>query len=314
MRDGGIVAFPTETVYGLGANALNADAVARIFAAKGRPATNPVIVHIARLSALAEVALVSPAAQTLAASFWPGPLTMVLPKTGRVPDIVTAGGETVGVRMPRHPVAQELIREADLPIAAPSANRSEQISPTRAEHVALSLGDNVDLILDGGPCEVGIESTVLDLVSDRPRILRPGMITAAQIEAALGIALYSGPASAAGKARSPGQRPRHYAPHTPVLIADTAEIVARASAPACSDAYLVFSPDAAIATSERPQFLTSADPATYAAHLYAALHKLDKLPGIACIVVERLPGGADWDAIRDRLKRAATPPAAGAGV
>jgi len=302
LRAGGIVAFPTETVYGLGANALDAEAVGKIFAAKGRPATNPIIVHIADMRQFELVAIVSDEAAALAAHFWPGPLTLVLPKTGEVPDIVTASGPTVGVRMPRHPVALQLIREADLPIAAPSANRSERISPTRAQHVANSLGRAVDLILDGGSCAVGIESSVLDLASDPPRILRPGIIGAAEIEEVLGRQLAQ-PGESQGISRSPGRRPRHYAPRHPVQIlnADVIESAAQAQ----EYVFLVYSDQAATATADAVRIVLPADPSGYATGLYHALHTLDSTPTAQSIIVEEPPPNPEWAAIRDRLRRAA---------
>ncbi len=178
LRSGGLVAFPTETVYGLGANALDAAAVARIFAVKGRPANNPVIVHVAAVDDVAAVATEWPeVAAHLAARFWPGPLTLVLPRRSEVPDIVTAGGPTVAVRLPAHPVAQAVIRAAETPLAAPSANRSTHLSPTQAAHVLQELEGQIDLVLDAGPTPGGLESTVLDLTSTPPRLLRPGLIT-----------------------------------------------------------------------------------------------------------------------------------------
>src|SRR3954447_6536010 len=187
LRAGRLVAFPTETVYGLGANALDADAVDRIFAAKGRPASSPLIVHVDSVEmAQTLVSEWPPIASELAARFWPGPLTLVLPKRALVPDRVTAGLDSVGLRMPAHPVAVALIREADIPLAAPSANRFTELSPTTAEHVRCALGDAIDLILDGGPCTVGIESTVLSLTGGLPVLLRPGMVTQAQIESVVG--------------------------------------------------------------------------------------------------------------------------------
>src|SRR5690348_13744143 len=187
LRAGGLVAFPTETVYGLGANALDASAVARIFAAKGRPANNPLIIHIADASDVRKVVADWPeSAGRLAERFWPGPLTLVLPRCDAVPDAVTAGGPTVAVRVPAHPVAQALVRAAGVPIAAPSANRSMELSPTRAEHVLRGLDGRIDVLLDGGPTAGGIESTVLDLTATPPRLLRPGLIGVAELEAVLG--------------------------------------------------------------------------------------------------------------------------------
>src|SRR5438128_2586209 len=187
LRQGRLVAFPTETVYGLGANALDAAAVARVFEVKGRPPTNPLIVHVAGADQIAQVAADWPdVAARLAERFWPGPLTLVLPKRRELPDIVTAGGPTVAVRVPAHPVAQALLKEAGVPVAAPSANRSTGLSPTTAAHVLRGLADRIDLILDGGPTSGGIESTVLDVTTSPPRLLRPGLVTPAAIEAIVG--------------------------------------------------------------------------------------------------------------------------------
>lgn len=315
IRNGGVVAFPTETVYGLGANALDADAVARIYAAKGRPASNPVIVHIADTAQLRQIAHECPQAAKLAYEFWPGPLTLVLPRRTSVPDIVTAGGETVGVRMPRHKLALALIRASRVPIAAPSANRSEHISPTLAEHVAESLGDHVDLIIDGGPCEVGLESTVLDLASASPRILRPGMIGAAEIEAILGFklnetAIDSGDTTDDEPARSPGQGLRHYAPKRPVEVVPTRVLWSYLRARNLHAAYIIHThPPAFVEIGGLPHVMLPNDPAGYAAGLYDALHKLDNISHheVTSIVVEQVSDGADWDAIRDRLKRASVP-------
>ncbi len=310
LRAGGLVAFPTETVYGLGANALDPAAVARIFAAKARPATNPLIVHVADwkdVEALADGgarhlvgAQHAAPLHALTEKFWPGPLTLVLPKKAAVPDIVTAGGPTVALRMPNHPVALTLIRAAGVPLAAPSANRSEQLSPTRAAHVAQGLGDAIDIVLDGGPTEVGLESTVLDLTEWPPRLLRPGMVTAAQIEAVLGVTITHGQ-SQSGAARSPGQTPRHYAPRTPLrLVADVwAEA---AQTPAC--AVLAHTPP----PGPPPAHLCAAavmrpEPRAYAAALYDTLHRLDGL-GASVILVQSVPESDGWAAVRDRLTRA----------
>ena len=309
LRAGGLVAFPTETVYGLGANGLDAAAVGRIFAAKGRPATNPLIVHVAArddLEALADIAGPPHAAalQMLMNAFWPGPLTVVLTKKPLVPDIVTAGGPTVAVRMPRHPVARALIAAAGVPLAAPSANRSEQLSPTRAEHVAQGLGDAVGLILDGGPTHVGVESTVLDLTEWPPRLLRPGMVTVAEIEAVLGVVLTAPPAPNLGggdPARSPGQQPRHYAPRTPLrVVSDIWAEAARAPAPV---AVLAHTPPPGGFPSHVPRVLLPAESAAYAARLYETLHTLDAL-GTSLILVQAVPEAAAWLAVRDRLERA----------
>lgn len=315
VRRGGVVAFPTETVYGLGANALDADAVGRIYAAKGRPASNPVIVHIADTAQLRHVAIESPMAAKLAYKLWPGPLTLVLKRRPGVPDIVTAGGETVGIRMPRHPLALALIRACRVPLAAPSANRSEHISPTLAQHVADSLGDNVDLILDGGPCEVGLESTVLDISGDLPRILRPGMVDVAEIEAILGVTLNAHTADETAAtptqpAKSPGQMPRHYAPRTPLEVVPTRVLWSYLRARNMHTAYLIHThPPAFIEIGGLPHVFLPNNPAGYAAGLYDALHRLDNIKhlNITSIVVEEVPDNRAWEPIRDRLQRAATP-------
>src|SRR5580704_6649008 len=218
LRAGRLVAFPTETVYGLGANALDPEAVARIFEAKGRPHTSPIIVHVSNREMASMVVAEWPArAQRLAQEFWPGPITLVLKKQADVPHLVTAGLNTVGVRMPAHPVALALIAEAQVPVAAPSANRFTELSPTTADHVRQSLGDRVDYILDGGACTVGIESTVLSLVAEGPVLLRPGGISRQQIEAIIGPVTLQAEAPQHAHP-SPGMHPRHYSPRTPLLL------------------------------------------------------------------------------------------------
>src|SRR5262245_38161177 len=222
---GGLVAFPTETVYGLGANALSSDAVSGIFVAKGRPANNPVIVHVASVAQAREIVDDWPAtAAILADRFWPGPLTLVLPRKDRVPDVVTAGRGTVAVRVPTHPVALALIRAAGLPVAAPSANRSSELSPTRAAHVLKGLDGRIDLLLDAGPTPAGIESTVLDVSVSAPRLLRPGPIVVADLERMIGPILRAeATAPPDGPLPSPGMMARHYAPQTPLDLAATRE-------------------------------------------------------------------------------------------
>jgi L-threonylcarbamoyladenylate synthase len=305
---GGLVAFPTETVYGLGANALDAVAVARIFAAKGRPATNPVIVHIADIGQVPLVAATwSDAAARLAERFWPGPLTLVLPKSAAVPDIVTAGGATVAVRVPVHPVALALLRAAGIPLAAPSANRSTELSPTTAEHVVRSLGGRIDMILDGGPTTGGIESTVLDLTADPPRLLRPGLVTPQQLEAVIGPIGRSDRsfADASGsEIRSPGMMAKHYAPRAPLELADDDGRLRTGALSRCGErvGWLTWPGVADVSGTVRTDM--PAGPAEYAARLYAALHELDAA-GVDRIVVARPPDGDDWLAIRDRLRRAA---------
>jgi L-threonylcarbamoyladenylate synthase len=215
IRAGGLVAFPTETVYGLGADALNPDAVAKIFEAKQRPSFDPLIVHIATEASLDNlVQTVSLAERRLMERFWPGPLTLVMPKRAQVPDLVTAGLSTVAIRMPAHPVAQALIREAGVPIAAPSANLFGYVSPTCAEHVMEGLGDRVDLVLDGGPCPLGVESTIVSMTGTCPELLRPGHITLTEIQNILGPVLRTTTPTVV----APGQLPRHYATRTPMTI------------------------------------------------------------------------------------------------
>src|SRR5262245_24196245 len=212
VRGGGLVAFPTETVYGLGALALDPAAVGHIFTAKGRPASNPLIVHVAEPGPHDLAAAWPAAAARLAERFWPGPLTLVLTRTERVPDIVTAGGLTVALRMPAHPVALALLRAVGVPVAAPSANRSTRLSPTLAAHILDGLDGRIDLILDAGPTAGGLESTVLDLTTDPPRLLRPGLVTPAEIEAVVGPVARSASTETAGPLPSPGMLARHYAP------------------------------------------------------------------------------------------------------
>src|SRR5262245_56968775 len=305
LRGGGLVAFPTETVYGLGAAALDAAAVGRIFAAKGRPPTNPLIVHVASADAASAVVADWPAAAgRLAARFWPGPLTLVLSRSAAVPDVVTAGGLTVAVRVPAHPVALALLRKAGVPVAAPSANRSAHLSPTTAEHVVRSLGDAVDLVLDGGPTPGGIESTVLDLTADPPRLLRPGLIPLAELEGAIGPVV---PPTAAGPGplRSPGQLARHYAPRTPleVVEGDGANRVAELAAAGAAVGWLRFGVAAEAPAAVRVVVMPE-EPAAFAARLYAELHRLDD-ETLDRLVVELPPDRAEWLAVRDRLRRAA---------
>lgn len=293
LRAGRLVAFPTETVYGLGANALDPDAVARVYAAKGRPASSPLIVHVGSIAMAKRVVSSWPeAADKLAAKFWPGPLTLVLPKASRVPDSVTAGLGTVGVRIPAHTLALTLIRRAGIPLAAPSANRFTQLSPVTASQVRAGLGDRVDMVVDGGPCRIGIESTVLSLAGDRPRLLRPGMVSREQLEAVIGPVEVVSSAADPAAHESPGQHERHYAPRTRLVLG-----VPRDGE---RTAYLWWNEDQAAEVGvPMPR-----DPDRYAAVLYDTLHRADAL-GVDVIAVEPVPPGPDWDGIRDRLQRAA---------
>jgi L-threonylcarbamoyladenylate synthase len=298
LRAGKLVAFPTETVYGLGANALDADAVARVFEVKGRPTTSPVIVHVSDSKRVAQVAASwPPAAEMLADRFWPGPLTLVLPKTAAVPQIVTAGLPTVGVRIPSHPVALALIRAAQVPIAAPSANRFTQLSPTTAQHVRDGLADCVDYILDGGPCEVGIESTVLSLADDVPVLLRPGGVSRQQIEEVIG-PVTTAQHSDEGAHASPGMHPRHYSPRTPVLLVHSGQVPQEGTG-----AYLEVSHGPRHTVREVIVMPNNAE--EYAASLYGVLHDLDA-KGYDWIAVE-IPGDdVEWEAVLDRLCRASS--------
>ena len=283
IRSGRLVAFPTETVYGLGANALDAAAVERIFAAKGRPRTSPLIVHVDSVEMARGLALSWPAAaELLARRYWPGPLTLVVLKEARIPDIVTAGLPTVGLRMPAHPLALELIRAAGVPIAAPSANRFTELSPTTAAHVPESLAD---FVLDGGPAQVGIESTVLSLVA-RPVLLRPGVIPLPEIESLIGPVEIT-TAVAEGPHPSPGLHPRHYRPATPLYL-----IAPGGRPPEGRGAWLRLGRE------------IPADPREYAAVLYRTLHRLDA-QGLEWIAVECPPETPEWAGVLDRLRKAA---------
>lgn len=305
LAQGELVAFPTETVYGLGADATSADAARRIYAAKGRPSTNPLIVHVPDA---AEARRWAPGwdarAERLAARFWPGPLTLVLARGPGIPAAVTGGGDTVALRAPDHPVAQALLRAFGGPIAAPSANRSNHVSPTRAEHVVAELGGRVPLVLDGGACAVGLESTVLSLVGPgAPRILRPGHITPSALAAALGEPVSAAPAGPAsvppGSALpSPGLLERHYAPSTPVVLASRALLEASGPPDAV---YLVRAP-----LPGRQALVLPADPEGYARALYAALREADGR-GARTVWIEDVPGDEPWAAARDRLRRASHP-------
>ena len=309
LRAGGLVAFPTETVYGLGALALDPLAVRAIYAAKGRPATNPVIVHVPSVAeARGLCASFPPEAERLCAAFWPGPLTLVLPRAAMVPDEVTAGGGTVAVRAPDHPAAQALLKLVGAPIAAPSANRSEHVSPTAAAHVLADLRGRIDAVLDGGACKLGIESTVLSLAHGAPRLLRAGAISRARLEALLGpIAAGPLPSSGAPQA-SPGLHARHYAPAGVVRLEPRANLGATARA---LDAWGQGSLGALLCGDGAPPLAGAAverlpeDPAGYAHGLYAALRALEER-GCGCIVIEEPPAGGEWEAIHDRLRRAAS--------
>jgi L-threonylcarbamoyladenylate synthase len=308
LRRGGLVAFPTETVYGLGADATNPDAVARVFQAKGRPATNPLIVHAYDVAMARSATSSWPlAAAKLAHRYWPGPLTMVLPRSPIMPDLVTAGQPTVGVRVPDHAVALALSKQFGRGIAAPSANRSTGVSPSTAAHVRKDLEGRVDLILDAGPTHVGIESTVIDLTSEPPRLLRPGAITAEQIGRTLGVSL-DVPAVAVvapgAPQMSPGQMEVHYAPKAQVMLVLPSEVFTDTRVSPWRIGLIVAGRSVPFTPGTYPERVDWSDPETAARELYATLHRWDDL-GIDRIDVVLPPEGDDsWRAVRDRLWRA----------
>ncbi|HVN34093.1 MAG TPA: L-threonylcarbamoyladenylate synthase [Casimicrobiaceae bacterium] len=303
LRAGELIAFPTETVYGLGADASRAEAVRKIFAAKGRPVDHPVIVHLHDTRGLAQWTRAVPsAAQALAAAFWPGPLTLILARAAEVDAAVTGGQDTVGVRVPSHPVARALLAEFGGGIAAPSANRFGRISPTSAHHVAEDLGDAVSLILDGGPCLVGIESTIVAFADNEPTLLRPGAVRVADLERVLGRRLRS---PAADAPRAPGTLAAHYAPRTPATLVPPGALHAELEQLAERDEAI-----AVLArTVSRPAEFSDTwigaprDAAAYAHDLYANLRALDNANADA-ILVEAVPTDDEWLAVRDRLERA----------
>ena len=305
LRAGRLVAFPTETVYGLGANALDADAVARIFAAKGRPATNPVIVHVSSVDAALPLVAEFPAtARKLAAVFWPGPLTLVLPKSPLVSGIVTAGGPTVAIRVPAHPVALALLNEVRLPLATPSANRSTCLSPTRAEHVLRGLDGRIDMILDAGPTTGGIESTVLDLTTPRPTLLRPGLVARRRIEAIVG-PIDLRVRRDGETARSPGLMEKHYAPRTPLecVADDGRQRVESLAAQGHRVGWLSMTAATSGSTPNVVRIEMPAGAEAYASCLYDTLHQLDAAD-LDRIIVALPPEDDDWLAVHDRIHRA----------
>jgi len=312
LRRGGLVAFPTETVYGLGADAQRAEAVERIFAAKGRPSDHPVIVHVPAGADLGRwAARVPVAAERLAERFWPGPLTLVLPRGPRVPDAVTGGQNTVALRVPDHPLALALLSAFGDGIAAPSANRFGRVSPTLAEHVREELGSAVDLILDGGPCRVGLESTILSLVNDRPRVLRPGAITAAEIAEVLQETVGSGPGATA--IRAPGLLDAHYAPSTPMTLVPAPALVDEAMSLHRRGSAITVLARVPMPVPLRPilgegtkpvvWIVAPASSHAYAHALYATLRAIDRRQ-VERILVEEPPAIDEWTAVTDRLRRA----------
>ena len=297
LRAGGLVAFPTETVYGLGADAASAQAVKKLYAVKRRPADHPVIVHFENsTAAFAWAREVPEAARKLAARYWPGPLTLILKRSPLARDFVTGGQDTVGLRVPSHPIARELLKEFGGAIAAPSANRFGLVSPTTAAHVREDLGKDTDLVLEGGPSEVGIESTIVDLSRDAPMLLRPGHVSKAELESLLGEVQEKTAASP----RHSGGLERHYAPRTPARLVAAHALDREIAQGKDKVAVLAFSrPD------ERVDYWLRMprDPQAYAQRLYAALRELDSA-GCERILVEAPPESPEWSAVRDRLRRA----------
>ncbi|MGB9887309.1 MAG: L-threonylcarbamoyladenylate synthase [Moorellales bacterium] len=323
LQRGGLVAFPTETVYGLGANAFSSRAVRAVFAAKGRPQDNPLIVHVGRRSQVTELVRELPwAAEVLMKRFWPGPLTLVLPGNGRVAPEVTAGLDTVAVRMPRHPVALALLRLTRLPVAAPSANLSGRPSPTLGRHVLQDLRGRIDLVLEAGPAQVGVESTVLDLTTKPPMVLRPGGVAVEDLEAVIGPVRLDptvrGGAGPEARPRAPGMKYRHYAPRAPLLLVSgeprvvgerMAELVRQAKAKGQKVAVLASDETAAVCRQkELPDLLVALgprhDPAVAAAQLYASLKLCDR-QGVSLILAEAWPEEGLGLALSNRLRKAA---------
>ncbi len=305
LKAGGVVAIPTETVYGLGALATDADAVRRIYAIKGRPADHPVIVHLASADELPRWArYIPPAARALAEAFWPGPLTLVLPRQPSVPDLITGGQDSVALRVPSQPVTRALIAAAG-PLAAPSANRFGRVSPTTAAHVQAELGDAIDMILDAGPCPVGLESTIVGLLGNTPALLRPGGITVAELEAVLGTSI----AAPGDEVRAPGRLASHYAPAIPLELAATDQLAARIAAqgaPRIRIVALAWSEPGA-ANAARAGAHVEHMPANareYGRELYAMLRRLDTRDH-DLLIIETPPDSPEWLAVHDRLNRAA---------
>jgi L-threonylcarbamoyladenylate synthase len=308
LLGGGLVAFAAETVYGLAAVATDAQAVQRLFAAKGRPTINPLIVHVADVAQARQCVEDWPgAADVLARAFWPGPLTLVLARAKLIPDPVTAGKETVAVRVPSSQVALGLIERSGKPLAAPSANRSNRVSPTRAEHVLADLGGRIDLILDSGPTRIGLESTVLDMTTTPPRILRPGPISAAALEAALGGERVQAPTRAESTDRpaSPGQMPRHYAPVTVSKRVDSCAELERIALLEQAAVIVLGRHDPGPSARAGHRFVLET-PEEAARSLYDVLRRCDAL-GVVSILIVMPPDEADWQAVRDRLLRATRP-------
>ena len=305
LRDGELVAFPTETVYGLGANAQNPAAVQKIFAVKGRPPNHPVIVHLDSPRFLHRwVREVPESATRLAESFWPGPLTMVMPRAANVHDVITGGQDSIAIRVPAHPMAQQLLTAFGGGIAAPSANRFGRLSPTRAEHVREEFGETVRVILDGGECQIGLESTIVSFEGASVRLLRPGSVTAGQIRAQVGELLVGADSASP---RVPGSAPMHYAPTTAITIVPAGEIDAQADAVSAGGRRVaVLAQRLPLRAHKYVTWINAGRrPESFGRDLYTNLRTLDKA-GCQRILVQDVPEGEPWDAIRDRLRRAAT--------
>ncbi|HYP81094.1 MAG TPA: L-threonylcarbamoyladenylate synthase [Steroidobacteraceae bacterium] len=312
LRDGELVAFPTETVYGLGANASNPAAVRKVYELKGRPPSHPVIVHIDQAKYLRRwVRELTPAAEKLAAAFWPGPLTLVLPRGENVQDVVTGGQDSVAIRIPSHPMARQLLDAFGGGIAAPSANRYGRLSATRAEHVEDEFGDAVKVVLDGGECQVGLESTIVSCLDDSVRLLRPGAVTLSQLRGVVGEVQIGADKSSP---RVPGSAPAHYAPATPLTIVPGGEIDALAeSLSEGGQRIAVLAQRLPLKTYQYVTWINAGKRAEAFGHdLYANLRTLDKA-GCARILVQEVPGDERWDAVRDRLARGAVGAAADSG-
>lgn len=313
LRRGDVVALPTETVYGLAANAFDSAAVEKIFWIKGRPANNPIIVHVCDIAMARRcVAKWRDVADKLAAAFWPGPLTLVLPRSAEIPDAVVAGGNTVGIRWPSHPIMQAAIRACGFPLAAPSANRSNEISPTNAAHVAQSLGDRIPLIIDGGQSQVGIESTVLDISVSPPRLLRPGMIHEESLLAVTGSLAIGDGAAGSGSLRSPGLLPKHYAPRARLVVLHwnndrefAEQLKAREGSASLEKTFVIAHTHIPLEAGVGGVSVIPHDSEAFARALYAELHRCDE-SGAERIVVEAVPDRAEWRAIADRLRRASS--------
>jgi len=301
LRAGGLVAIPTETVYGLAADASHPEAIQKIFHAKQRPMTHPLIVHIGDISQLSDWAInISSEALLLARSFWPGPLTLILKKAPQVHSLVTGGQETIGLRIPNHPLALAVLKQLGQGIAAPSANRFGRISPTTAEAVREELGEAVDYVLDGGQCDVGVESTIVDMSSHPPMILRPGMITTTQIEQVLQMTLAS---QKKNTPRVSGSMESHYAPTTNTELMSTNDLKIFLNTPHEDIAFIIWSDLNNINVNQKNLKSISKNPRLYAHDLYQTMRELDK-KNLKKIIIEKVPETSEWAAIIDRLQRA----------